>query len=146
MNPYLFILMYTAGSGIIKGFYKQSALVAGWSHLGGRKGLVSGLVLSGYGAGGALLATYYNMRVDEDGENPKLDKKDGNMYFPEAVGEKYPHVHKEVCYAMAVLTGITFIMISNYEPKKVQEVDGSSIKNSFIDMSPAKRERLGILL
>ena len=60
--------------------------MAGWSHLGGRKGLVSGLILSGYGIGGALFALYYNMRVDELGEQPKLDKKDGNMYFPETVG------------------------------------------------------------
>lgn len=86
------------------------------------------------------------MEVDELGENPKLDKTDGNMYFPEIVGKRYPRIHRYVCYAMAVLTGISILMLSNYEPKKIQEVDGQSVKNSFIDMSPAKRERLGILL
>jgi hypothetical protein len=86
VDPFLFVFMYASGNGIIKGFYKQSSLVAGWSHLGGRKGLVSGLILSGYGIGGALFSVYYNMRVDELGEQPKIDKRDGNMYFPEAVG------------------------------------------------------------
>lgn len=86
------------------------------------------------------------MRVDELGENPKLDKKDGNMYFPEVVGERYPRIHKEACLGMAALTGLSMILISNYAPKKIEEEDGDSIKNSFIDMPPAKRERLNILL
>lgn len=38
------------------------------------------------------------------------------------------------------------LILTNYSPKKVQEADGNSIKNSFVDMSPAKRERLGVLL
>lgn len=114
VNPLIFIIMYTAGNGIIKGFYKQSALVAGWSHLGGRKGVVTGIIISGYGAGGALFSIYYNQRVDELGENPKLDKTDGNMYFPEIVGERYPRIHRELIIGMAVATGISIILLSNY--------------------------------
>ena len=122
-------------------------MVAGWSHLGGRKGMVTGVIISGYGVGGALFSVYYNKRVDEGGENPVLDKKDGNMYFPEPVGKKYPDIHKEVCFLMAAMTAVCIVLISNYSPNKVQAVDGdNSMKNSFIDMSPAKRERLGILL
>lgn len=48
---------------------------------------------------------------------------------------------------MAMLTILSIILISNYEPKKAQVSQGdNSIKNSFIDMPPAKRERLNILL
>ena len=148
VNPYMFILMYTTGSGIIKGFYKQCSLVAGWSHLGGRKGFVSGLILSGYGLGGSIFSIYYNKRVDALGENPKLDKSDGQMYFPEVVGQRYPRIHKEVCIGMVIFTLLAVVLLSNYQPKKVDVVqeDSSYLKNSFIDMSPAKRERLGILL
>ena len=56
--------------------------MAGWSHLGGRKGMVTGIVLSGYGAGGSLLSIYYNKEVDSMELNPKLDIRDGNWYFP----------------------------------------------------------------
>lgn len=119
VNPFLFIVMYATGNGVIKGFYKQSSLVAGWSHLGGRKGLVSGVILSGYGIGGSLFSLYYNMRVDELGENPKLDKQDGNMYFPEIVGQRYPRIHKEACLGMVLLTALSLLLISNFEQKKL---------------------------
>lgn len=146
VSPHVFLLMYASGNGIVKGFFKQSSLVAGWSHLGGKKGLVSGVILSGYGVGGAFFSIYYNMRVDSLGENPKLDKKDGNMYFPEAVGARYPDIQKETCLGMVAVMLIAVALISNYRPKKSGTVADSNLKNSFIDLTPSKRERLGILL
>lgn len=109
---------------------------------------MSGLILSGYGLGGSIFSIYYNKRVDALGENPKLDKSDGQMYFPEVVGQRYPRIHKEVCIGMVIFTLLAVVLLSNYQPKKVDVVqeDSSYLKNSFIDMSPAKRERLGILL
>ena len=75
---------------------------------------MSGLILSGYGLGGSIFSIYYNMRVDELGENPKLDKSDGNMYFPEVVGQRYPRIHKEVCLGMLLATIISIILLTNY--------------------------------
>lgn len=77
LNPYLFILMYASGLGIIKGFYKQCSLIAGWSHLGGRKGLVSGLILGGVGIGGSLYGLYYHSNIALDNVEPVEDKTDG---------------------------------------------------------------------
>lgn len=111
--------MYTSGNGIIKGFYKQCSLVAGWSHLGGKKGFVSGVILSGFGIGGSVFSIWYNYRVDELGEEAKLDKSDGNLYFPEIVGERYPRIHREVCFGMAILTAISLLFLSNYHPRRV---------------------------
>lgn len=122
--------------------------MAGWSHLGGKKGFVSGLILSGYGIGGSIFAIWYNYRVDELGEEAKLDKTDGNMYFPEGVGKRYPSIHREVCAGMAILTVVSLIFLTNYRSKKPDRelTEAGLRKNSFVDMSPAKRERLGILL
>lgn len=61
--PYLFIVMYALGTGLIKGFNKQSCLMAGWSHLAQKKGLVSGIILGGYGFGGSLYGLYYHNKI-----------------------------------------------------------------------------------
>ena len=46
-----FFFFYAGGFGIGKGFLYPAPLNAGWSHLPGRKGLVSGIIVSGLGIG-----------------------------------------------------------------------------------------------
>lgn len=53
---YAFFLLYAIGFGIGKGFLYPAPLNAGWSHLPGRKGFVSGVVVSGLGVGAFLAA------------------------------------------------------------------------------------------
>ena len=60
VGPYIFILLSALGAGVIKGFFKQCSLGAGFSHLGGKKGLVSGVILFGDGVGVSLMSIYYN--------------------------------------------------------------------------------------
>ncbi len=60
-NVLAFFVLYAVGFGIGKGFLYPAPLNAGWSHLPGRKGFVSGVVVSGLGFGAfifALLAKY----------------------------------------------------------------------------------------
>lgn len=47
----MFFILYAVGFGIGKGFLYPAPLVAGWSHLLGRKGFVSGIIVSGLGIG-----------------------------------------------------------------------------------------------
>jgi hypothetical protein len=47
----MFFVLYAVGFGIGKGFLYPAPLVAGWSHLPGRKGFVSGIIVSGLGIG-----------------------------------------------------------------------------------------------
>ena len=44
-----------------KGFLYPAPLNAGWSHLPGRKGFVSGIVVSGLGMGAFILDNYRNI-------------------------------------------------------------------------------------
>ena len=51
INQAMFFVLYAVGFGIGKGFLYPAPLVAGWSHLLGRKGFVSGIIVSGLGFG-----------------------------------------------------------------------------------------------
>jgi len=92
VHPHVFIVMYSTGCGVLKGFFKQCSLIAGWSHLGGRKGLVSGIVLGGYGLGGALYGLYYHNMIDSANAEPVEDPGDGELYLPQNIGSKYPEI------------------------------------------------------
>lgn len=50
-QPIAFFIFYAAGFGIGKGFIYPAPLRATWSHLPGRKGMVSGIIVSGLGLG-----------------------------------------------------------------------------------------------
>jgi hypothetical protein len=54
VNTVTFFSLYAMGFGVGKGFLYPAPLKAGWSHLPGRKGLVSGLIVSGMGIGSFL--------------------------------------------------------------------------------------------
>jgi hypothetical protein len=54
VNPNYFIYSYGCAFGIGKGMMYSTALQAAISHLPGRKGVVSGFVICGFGFGGFL--------------------------------------------------------------------------------------------
>ena len=53
-DPIVFKYLYSVGLGIGKGFMYSSSLYCGISHLPGRKGVVSGCIISGFGFGGFI--------------------------------------------------------------------------------------------
>merc|ERR1711971_374051 len=59
-SPHTFVIAYSAGLGILKGFFKQSAIRAALSHLSERKGLVTGLILSGHAFGGVMYTLFFS--------------------------------------------------------------------------------------
>jgi MFS family permease len=50
-NPWVFFWVYSMGFGICKGCLYPCALIAAWTHLPARKGLASGIIVSGMGVG-----------------------------------------------------------------------------------------------
>eukprot|EP00352_Strombidinopsis_acuminata_P001152 CAMPEP_0176346006 /NCGR_PEP_ID=MMETSP0126-20121128/5902_1 /TAXON_ID=141414 ORGANISM="Strombidinopsis acuminatum, Strain SPMC142" /NCGR_SAMPLE_ID=MMETSP0126 /ASSEMBLY_ACC=CAM_ASM_000229 /LENGTH=111 /DNA_ID=CAMNT_0017693303 /DNA_START=212 /DNA_END=547 /DNA_ORIENTATION=- len=53
-SPMGFIMLYSLAGGLGKGLMYSAALKMGWSHLPGRKGVVSGLIICGFGFGGFM--------------------------------------------------------------------------------------------
>lgn len=92
-----FIFTYALGMGIFKGLLQSALLRAGWSHLPGRKGLVSGAIISGYGFGGFFFGLYTNMLANPDNLHYEVSKDDGFEYLPKEVGDRVPFMLKILC-------------------------------------------------
>jgi len=73
----VFAILYGVGMGTFKGLLQSALLRAGWSHLPQRKGLVSGLIISGYGFGGFFFGIYSTYLANPDGVKYQLDPDDG---------------------------------------------------------------------
>lgn len=82
ITPVTFLMVFPVVVGTLKGFFKQSSLRAGWSHLEKRRGLVSGIVLSGYGLGGSIFGMLFQWLADPLDVEPIFDKKDNEYYLP----------------------------------------------------------------
>lgn len=65
-DPTLFIWLYSFAFGTFKAFLYSSALAAGWSHLPGRVGVVSGIIISGFGFGGFVFGIVTNRLSNPD--------------------------------------------------------------------------------
>lgn len=92
-NPVVFFLFYAAGFGIGKGFLYPSPLKASWSHLPGRKGLVSGFIVSGLGLGAFIYGIVVNILVNPENLSPvKTEIKSGvyEYVFEKTVSDRVP--------------------------------------------------------
>jgi len=65
-HPLAFFMLYAVGFGIGKGFLYPAPLVAGWSHLEERRGLVSGIIVSGLGIGSFTFGLLVSFLVNPD--------------------------------------------------------------------------------
>jgi hypothetical protein len=66
----VFFVLYAVGFGIGKGFLYPAPLNAGWSHLPGRKGFVSGVVISGLGIGAFIFGVLVQYIMNPDNLDP----------------------------------------------------------------------------
>ena len=71
-SPSAFFMIYAVGFGIGKGFLYPAPLVAGWSHLEDRKGLVSGIIVSGLGFGAFSFGLIASFIVNPDNLVPQM--------------------------------------------------------------------------
>ena len=69
-NVFLFFVLYALGFGVGKGFLYPAPLAAGWSHLSERRGLVSGLVVSGLGIGAFIFGMVVAQICNPNNEAP----------------------------------------------------------------------------
>jgi len=69
-SPILFFIFYAFLFGIGKGFIYPAPLRASWSHLPGRKGFVSGFIVSGLGLGAFMYGILVNFLVNPLNKSP----------------------------------------------------------------------------
>lgn len=93
LYPLTFFFVWAVGFGIAKGFLYPAPLRASWSHLPGRKGFVSGAIVSGLGFGAFIYGIVVNRLVNPDNLQPvQQETPDGHFetVFPPEVSERVP--------------------------------------------------------
>lgn len=81
------------GFGIGKGFLYPAPLKAGWSHLEGRRGLVSGIIVSGLGIGSFSFGMLVSYLTNPDNLEPimvEVVPGVSEAYFDNQVSERVP--------------------------------------------------------
>jgi MFS family permease len=106
-SPFGYILLFSIGFGFGKSFLYPMALEAGWTHLPGRKGFVSGFVTSGMGLGPFVMGIVANKLVNPLNLQPTPVVVNGAIeyYFPKSVNDRVP-------FMMNCMVGLFIIIIA----------------------------------
>ena len=117
-SPGLFYVFYAFGLGVGKGFIYPSALAAGYSHLPGRKGMVSGIIVSAVGFGAFIYGILSNRLVNPD--NVEIIEQDiGNgiheYYFPKEINDRVPHMLRTIAYLWCLQIIIGMFLITDFK-------------------------------
>lgn len=117
-HPYVFFIFFAGGFGIGKGFLYPAPLKASWSHLPGRKGFVSGSIVSGLGLGAFVYGIVVNLLVNPNNIMPIKTEIKTDVYeyvFPKEVTDRVPKMLLTLiaCWGVQILIGV--MMISNFE-------------------------------
>jgi len=124
-HPIVFCLLYSLAFGVGKGFMYSSALRAAWSHLPGRKGCVSGLVISGFGFGGFFFGIITNALANPDNEKAiafEIAPGVEEYFFTGSVAEGVPSMLRKLCLIWVSLLIFGLLTIREYTPGSSDDV------------------------
>lgn len=105
-NSAVFILLYSVVFGAGVGFAYTAPMIAGWSWMPQSKGLVSGAVLTGFGAGGFFFNIIGSKIANPLGSDPVNGK------FPDEVYSQFPVMLRKLAMIYSVLSLIGSLFIS----------------------------------
>jgi hypothetical protein len=95
LSTAMFFLFYAVGFGVGKGFLYPAPLYAGWTHLPGRKGFVSGIIVSGLGIGALMFGIIAQKLVNPENltsTKVTVARDVEESYFPEEVNQRVPQM------------------------------------------------------
>lgn len=121
-----FILLYSLMFGTGAGLAYTAPMSAGWKWMPNSKGLVSGSILAGFGAGGFIFSLIGSKLVNPNGLNPV------NRLFPSSVYAAFPHMLRTLAllYAVISLCGSQLV-----KDRPAPEVSDSTVQQSNIAVS-----------
>lgn len=121
----LFCVLYSIAFGCGKGFMYSAAVRAGWSHLPGRKGVASGLIISGFGFGGFFFGLITNRLANPNNLTAQpVEIKPGvtEYFFSSEVAENVPGMFRKLCMIWTGLLIFGLITITEYKPDGPEDV------------------------
>lgn len=128
MSPGCFMTILCLGMGIFKGLLQSSLLLAGWSHLPERKGLVSGVIISGYGFGASIFGELaHKLANPHELDFEPFTIKNGRTakFLPKEVGDRMPHMLRVLglCWLLQIIVGT--LMVSDFVAESNNEMPES---------------------
>jgi len=124
-EPILFCMLYSIAFGCGKGFMYSAAVRAGWSHLPGRKGVASGIIISGFGFGGFFFGIITNRFANPNNEKAQpIEVSPGvtEYFFTGEVAENVPAMLRKLCMIWTGLLIFGLLTISEYKPQGPDDV------------------------
>lgn len=105
-----FVLCYGVIYGIGIGFCYFPPLAAGWQWLESNRGLVTGVILAGFGFGAFVFSFFALGIVNPDNEAP-YELPNGNIVYSEEIAERVPTLMVSLAGVFAILGIISVILV-----------------------------------
>ena len=117
-SPTAFIYCYSCAFGVGKALMYSAALQAGWSHLSERIGMVSGLIICGFGFGGFIFGIVTNMLCNPDNIEVQKFMIEGKeeQLFPEEVAKNVPSMLRTLDLIWFCLFFFGACTVQTYQP------------------------------
>ena len=113
-NPFFFYLIFAVGFGLGKGLVYPSSFKVGWMVLPGRKGFVSGVVVSGLSLGAFFYGILANKLVNPDNLSAAPIQVEDNVieyYFPQEVNSRVPSMLAVLSLLWLTISVISIAMV-----------------------------------
>ena len=144
-DPDLFIYSYALVFGFGKGIMYSLALHVAISHLPGRKGVVSGFVICGFGFGGFFFGLICNQLCNPNDLRPvtTLTPYGEEELFGEEVAVLVPGMLRKMCLVWIALWLFSLCTISQYSHQATDDSYGTdSSSQSSTDLKQAMESEL----
>ena len=114
-NYYLFMFLYSFGTGFSFGILYMPALKHSWVYFPSHKGLVSGIILSFYSIGSIIAVILTQYVANPDNVSPVFDyKKDEYIYPPESeVTQAVPRMLRTLAWLYGAMIVLSCVLISS---------------------------------
>ena len=131
----LYLACYCGMNGIGTGACYFVALICGWEYFPDTKGLVTGVILSGYGFGAFIFAQVSTKLVNPTGAQPTIyDAVNDVTYFAPDVADRVPYMLRTLVYIWTAIVVVSVALITRKsERKETAEVDaGVSVEETIM--------------
>ena len=132
-----FIFLYCVLQGIATSTCYFVPLICGWEWYPNNKGLVTGIILGGYGVGAFTFGNISTMLVNPNEENPNIyDTANDVTYYDSHVADRVPFMFRTLVYMWSVVVLLSLFLIRRKEePTRdvVAEILASPLSDSSLN-------------
>jgi len=122
-----FSLLFPISIGIGTGLVYSTVLFKAWKHFPGKEGVISGIIIAGFGLGGFIFTSATSYLMNPDGEEAALtDPLDiTSKPFDHNISKRLPMALTTVSkmWALIILIVVVLLIIGEALKKKVEEDD-----------------------